>query len=113
MSEKSQRAYLECPALICAWIVPNDSSSQTLYVNAAEASFVREGLPMKATKASLKFIRDNLHRDLHLTEIASVLKLSPIYFVRLEKSLQVWTEVGGGRTSSTKALERRVASILS
>jgi len=43
MSEKSQRAYLECSALICAWIVPNDSSSQTLYVNAAEASLVRGG----------------------------------------------------------------------
>jgi AraC-like DNA-binding protein len=38
---------------------------------------------MKTLKFSLEFITDNLHKDLHLTEIASTAGLSPFHFARL------------------------------
>jgi AraC family transcriptional regulator len=37
-------------------------------------------------KTSLEFITDNLHNDLHLEEIASVIRLSPFHFARLFKA---------------------------
>jgi AraC family transcriptional regulator len=63
--------------------------------------FVRGGLSMKAIKASLEFITDNLHRDLHLTEIASVVGLSPFHFVRLFKAAT-------GQTPYQYLLEQRL-----
>jgi AraC family transcriptional regulator len=48
--------------------------------------FVRGGLPMQSMKTSLEFITDNLHNDLHLAEIASVVRLSPFHFARLFKA---------------------------
>ena len=43
----------------------------------------RGGLPAKNLKLALEFITDNLHRDLRLTEIASVSGLSSFHFARL------------------------------
>jgi AraC family transcriptional regulator len=63
--------------------------------------FVRGGLPMKAIKSSLEFITDNLHRDLHLTEIASVAGLSPFHFARLFKA-------ASGQTTYQYLLEQRL-----
>ena len=48
--------------------------------------FERGGLPMRSLKASLEFITDNLHSDLHLMEIAYVVGLSPFHFARLFKA---------------------------
>jgi AraC family transcriptional regulator len=48
--------------------------------------FVGGGLRMQSIKMSLEFITDNLHNDLHLTEIASVVRLSPFHFARLFKA---------------------------
>ena len=44
---------------------------------------LRGGLSTKTLKSSLEFITDNLHRDLPLSEIASVAGLSPFHFTRL------------------------------
>ena len=49
--------------------------------------FVRGGLPMQSIKTSLEFMTDNLHHDLHLAEIASVVRLSPFHFARQGKAL--------------------------
>ena len=43
----------------------------------------RGGMPAKNLKLALEFITDNLHRDLRLTEIASVSGLSSFHFARL------------------------------
>lgn len=63
--------------------------------------FVRGGLPMKGIKSSLEFITDNLHRDLHLAEIASVVGLSPFHFARLFKAAT-------GQTTYQYLLEHRL-----
>ena len=47
---------------------------------------IRGGLPMPSIKTTLEFITDNLHQDLHLAEIASVVRLSPFHFARLFKA---------------------------
>lgn len=44
---------------------------------------LRGGLSSKTLKSSLEFITDNLHKDLQLSEIASVAGLSPFHFTRL------------------------------
>ena len=52
----------------------------------ARLPFIRGGLPMPSIKTTLEFITDNLHQDLHLAEIASVVRLSPFHFARLFKA---------------------------
>jgi AraC family transcriptional regulator len=41
---------------------------------------------MPSIRVSVEFITDNLHHDLHLAEIASVVRLSPFRFARLFKA---------------------------
>lgn len=48
--------------------------------------FVRGGLPIQSIRTSLELMTDNLHHDLHLAEIASVVRLSPFHFARLFKA---------------------------
>ncbi|RRA47672.1 helix-turn-helix domain-containing protein [Acidipila sp. EB88] len=46
---------------------------------------LRGGLQMRAVKASLELMTENLHKDLHLSEIAAITGLSPFHFARLFK----------------------------
>jgi AraC family transcriptional regulator len=48
--------------------------------------FMRGGLSIQSVKTCLEFITENLHNDLHLSEIASVVRLSPFHFARLFKA---------------------------
>lgn len=44
---------------------------------------IKGGMSIKTLKSCLEFITDNMHRDLPLSEIASVTGLSPFHFSRL------------------------------